>query len=278
MNSNQSVYFKICIFFSKNKIIRKIGSKIISEKLVKSSNYYNDKYNLNAEQISAGALGIFILIIGFGMLISIILYYLILIPFVLLLSIISTLTFYFKIINQFQNEALEISKYADLITEDFVFALKTSQSIYQAIKFIAEGNYPIISQAFKKIVYKVNYGQDPAKFLLDFLKNQPSEILRSNLSPLLVGVDVDEQYERLLGEESQLIIRNEYERKTLQLESKLMLITTLNIFIPIILGLGLIFYGLGQGPLIFLIIPLQIILSYILKNKLLKRHEHIIGG
>ncbi|MHA1409520.1 MAG: type II secretion system F family protein [Candidatus Odinarchaeia archaeon] len=278
MVSTLSFYSQLCGFFSKITLFKKIGAHLVNEQLIRSCAYYSSKYKLKPIDICSATVGVFLFFISSTSLIFILLNILVFIPISLLVSVIISFLIYTKLIREFNYESMEISKYADLIAEDFIFALKSSQSIYLALKYVAEGNYPIISNKFREIVYNVNRGIDPKEELITFLKEQPSDSLKNTLLALINTVNLDENYERLLGEESQLFLRGEYEKKTMQLESKLMLISAINIFLPIILGLSLVFYGIGEGPLILFLVPFQILFTFVLKRKLLKQKTELIGG
>lgn len=271
------LYNWVCTLFSKIIVFRSLGNLISSSKLVLSSSYYYNRYHLKADEISAASIGLASLFSLLGTILTIITGLLTLLPIISLVGAFTSISFYYKIISEYEAEARKISKYVDLITEDFVFSLRSSNSIFDALKYVSQGGYPVISDKFKEIIYKINTGENPVKLLREFLDQQPSKTLKNNLLSLIKDQNIDETYENLLGIESQRSFRGEYENFTMQVESKMMMISATSIFLPLIIGLSLIFWGLGNSPLFLLIVPLQLTISLTLKKKLLKDKDEAFG-
>ncbi len=270
-----TLYKFLSLYFSKIPLFKKIGLLIISKRLISACNYYRDYYNLKAEEISAACIGLTVLIIILGGVSFTIFRLLIILPAASIIAITTPSLFYYKIINEYDNENRKISRYADEITQNFIFAFQLSSSIFDALKYVAKAEYPVISDKFKEIIYKVNLGENPHKLLEEFLKKQPSEALRNNLLHIIKTRKVDSHYEEILGVESHRTLREEYENFTLQVENKIMIVAASNVFLPLILGLGLIFWGLGETPFFIILIPVHLVLSLALKKKLLKKRDEL---
>ena len=269
------LYTILALYFSKIPLFKKLGSHIISSKLISACTYYQNIYNIKPEEVAASCIGLIFTttIIGAGAFITFRL--LIIPPITLIIAILSAALFYYKIIEEYEGEARKIAKYVDPITQDFIFALKSSSSIFNAIKYVAKADYPIISDKFKEIIYKINLGENPILLLEEFMEKQPSKTLRYNLLSLIKNQELDFSYENILGVESQRTLREEYENFTMQLENKIMITATSSIFLPLIIGLGLIFWGFGESPIFLLLIPTHLLLSVILKRKLLKPRDEV---
>ncbi|MEM2109019.1 MAG: hypothetical protein QW327_00800 [Candidatus Odinarchaeota archaeon] len=269
------LYTILALYLSKIPLFKKLGSQIISNRLTSACVYYQDTYNLKPEEVAASCIGIIFItaLIGAGVFIT---YRLLIIPPITsIIAILGAALFYYKIIEEYEGEARKIAKYVDPITQDFIFALKSSSSIFNAIKYVAKADYPIISDKFKEIIYKINLGENPTLLLEEFIEKQPSKTLRYNLLSLIKNQELDFSYENILGVESQRTLREEYENFTMQLENKIMIAAASSIFLPLIIGLGLIFWGFSESPIFLILIPLHLLLSVLLKKKLLKPRDEV---
>ncbi|MHA1756934.1 MAG: type II secretion system F family protein [Promethearchaeota archaeon] len=277
MINSKRFYIKFCKIFNKISVFKKIGNFLVSEKLKKSTKYFKD-YNLTPEEIATTSIGLLVIFSLAGLILSFLIKAILLIPVIILSSLFSFYFFYYFLIRKFESISIELSKYADLISEDFIFALKSSGSVIEAIKFIANSEYPIISKDFSKMVDLINNGSNPIQLINDYLESQPSVTLKNNIVQLIYNQELDERLEDIIGEESQLFLRNEYERATSILESKVLLITVISIFLPLIMCFFLIFNGYGDTPLFLLVVPFDGLIGYLLKKKLTNLKNQIIGG
>ncbi|WEU40945.1 MAG: hypothetical protein OdinLCB4_003295 [Candidatus Odinarchaeum yellowstonii] len=269
------LYTALSSRFYKIPLFKKLGSYIISNKLISACAYYQEKYNIKPEEVAAGCIGLIFTITLMGGITFLTTGFLIIPPITSISAMISAALFYYKIIGEYENEARKISKYVDHITQDFIFALKSSASIFNAIKYVAKADYPVISNKFKEIIYKINLGENPSQLLEEFMEKQPSKTLRCNLLSLIKNQELDHAYENLLGVEAQRHLREEYENFTMQLENKIMITAASSVFLPLIIGLGLIFWGFGESPLFLILIPLYLVLIVLLKKKLLKPRDEV---
>jgi len=167
-------------------------------------------------------------------------------------------------------------KYSDLAIEDFLTAYNSTGSIFDAIKFVSEGNYPYISEEFRKIIYKINCGYPPEDLLRDFAITQPSETLKSFILTML-DLRADLNAIQKIVELNRMQIQMEYQKFTMQIESRIMIAVGLTVFLPLIFGLTSIIWGIGDTPLILILIPLQVILMWVLTRGLVKSKLTILG-
>ncbi len=270
-----ALYKILSFYFSKIPLFKKLGTPLISKRLISACNYYRDKYNIKPEEITASCVGLITVTLISGCLAFTALRSLIILPATFIIALLSSSLFYYKIISIYESEARRLTKYADQITQDFIFAFKSSSSLFNALKYVGKAGYPVISDKFKEIIYKVNLGDNPRLLLEKFLETQPSETLRNSLLSIIRNQSLDPSYERILGVESHRVLREEYENSTAQVENKIMIVAASSVFLPLILGLALIFWGFGETPVFLILIPVHLILSLVLKRRLLARRDEL---
>ncbi len=271
---------RISKLFGSNKTLRRIGKRMISRGLIISINHFFKEGQVTAEEVAGGALGfglsiaIMTLIIGimFNMLVGIMLS---MAMFVFAYNYV--ITYYPK---KYDKNRWTIARYADFILEELLFILLSTGSIFDFILFVANADYPIISQEFKILANRVNSGEKPEKLLLNFSYNQPTETLKVHIPAILKSSEISDNLVDRIVRIAQREVRNEYQRYTLELEGRLLIIMGIGFFLPIIISLGLLMNGMGTNPLFLTMIPIQMVILVILdkfalrsKAKLLQMSE-----
>lgn len=176
--------------------------------------------------------------------------------------------------SQIQNTILQFS---DLAFQDLILILNTTNSYFDAIHFISQSKYPIISQIFKDMIFEINFnGKSPEALIFEFIGNLPNGILKERLLNLMASKflpnNLIEQMEFYTGEK-----KSEYVAITRQIESKLIIIIGVCLFFPILTALFISFLGTSASFFALLIIPFFIFFSYQFKNRILRSHFELFG-
>jgi hypothetical protein len=255
---------------------RLLGKRFCPSNLISPCNYYED-LDLSPEEISAGAKGfaatIFLITASISLIWS-------LGPFLylsigLLIAYITHGLLMRALPLRYAYERLTIEKYADLILNTMLLALLAG-STFDAIYFVAKSDFPQVSQDFERILYQVNNNEPPEKLLLDYAYKQPSTTLRKHIATLFSINDLDSAIE-LMKESTQFEVRKAYDQFTYELDSRFALSIGVSTFMPILLGLFLIVYGLASSPFILLTVPMHIFLIRFLKNQVLSNKVELVG-
>ncbi len=271
---------RISKIFGSNQTLRRIGRRMISRELIISINHFFKEGQVTAEEVAGGALGfglsiaILTLLVGimFNMLVGIMLS---MAMFVFAYNYV--ITYYPK---KYDKNRWTIARYADFILEELLFILLSTGSIFDFILFVANADYPIISQEFKTLANRVNSGEKPEKLLLNFSYNQPTETLKIHIPAILKSSEISDNLVDRIVRIAQREVRNEYQRYTLELEGRLLIVMGIGFFLPIVISLGLLMNGMGTNPFFLVMIPIQIMILIILdkfairsKAKLLETSE-----
>ncbi|MEM3586163.1 MAG: hypothetical protein QXO71_02480 [Candidatus Jordarchaeaceae archaeon] len=257
---------KIVKIFGSRKIFRRIGKRLVSRDLKLSIEHFFKEGQLTAEDVASGAL-------GFGLTVSIITL-LVGSMINILISLMLSIAMFVFVVNymityfpkKYNKTRWTIARYADFILEELLFTLSTKGSIFDFILLIANANYPIISQEFKSLANQVNFGEKPEKLLIKFAHNQPTETLKIYIPAILKASEISDNLVDRTVKIAQREVRNEYQKQTLELEGRLLIVMGIGFFIPIVISLGLLLRNMGTNPLFLALIPLQIIILVILEN------------
>ncbi|MEX2752429.1 MAG: hypothetical protein Q6366_011175 [Candidatus Freyarchaeota archaeon] len=257
---------RVSKFFGKNNCLRKIGKRMVSRELILSIDYFFKEGQVTAEEVAGGALGL-------GLFLSILTLIVGIFFNILLAAMLSLAIFIFAcnyVLTYFPKKYAEnrwtVARYADFILEELLFILSSTGSIFDFILFVANADYPLISQEFKKIANWVNSGEKPEKLLVNFAHNQPTETLKIHIPTILKSTEISDNFAEKTVRIAQREIRNEYQRHTLELEARLLIVMGIGFFIPIVISLGLLIRGLGANPLFLMIIPTHILILVVLER------------
>ncbi|TFF88081.1 MAG: hypothetical protein EU549_03670 [Promethearchaeota archaeon] len=198
-------------------------------------------------------------------------------PVSVILSLILARKVYSYPIIKYKIQKSSFLQYLDLVYQDFLIILKSNGTVFDFIKYISESNYPVIAKKFKEMIKNLNYGSDPERLLLNFInftgirtfKEKMLFILSSNLKKGLILNDKPE---------FSLELTTSYQKYTKQLNTRITIITTINIFLPL---LSIILFSIyfAVNPFSYLIlIPFHFLILYILKKSLLKKEFLLLGA
>jgi hypothetical protein len=168
-------------------------------------------------------------------------------------------------------------QYLDLVYQDLLIISKTSSSIFDSIQYISQSNYPIISNYFKSMIEKINLGADPKKLFLEFTDAIGVESFKEKVISIL-SFDFNRDFILNNDPEFSMELLSKYEHYTKQLETRLTIIITVNIFLPIITITLFSFYFSLNSLYFLILLPFHLSILYILKKSLLKKQIEILGA
>ena len=262
------------------KFFRNLGSKFRSEKLlnaIRFFNYYNEENLLiSSEDVGAGTILTFLItfIVSNITLIYFNLYFSLLFSFII--SLILSRKIYSFILNNYQFQYLNSLQFLDLMYQDFLIIISSTQSIFDAIQFIANSNYPVISRNFKDMIKKINSGHSPERLLLKYINTINNDTFKTRLLDIISYNSRinDVNYK---NQEFSLELTSKYQEYTKQLDTRITILISINIFLPILTITLFSFYISINNFLIIILLPFHVFLLLILKKTLLKKDFFILG-
>ncbi|MGV9170898.1 MAG: type II secretion system F family protein, partial [Promethearchaeia archaeon] len=159
-----------------------------------------------------------------------------------------------------------LSEHADMIFEQFVLVYASGGTIFDAIEMVAQSDYPYLSTAFRDMLLQIQDGAPPEKCLTEFAKNQPSKDLRRYITAILSSSERETGLlNSLSGKsfEADMALR----QKNLELESRLLIVSALSTYLPIVITLAISLSGFAQNWVVLLIAPLLMGIHYSLKSR-----------
>jgi len=278
LNKNHNTIFtKYCKFFNQSSLLRKFGTLFQSKRLVKISKYLKENYDLSPNDVTTTSMITFVLIILPLILIfcNINLVLTLIIP--TLVAFLSANKIVTYPINNYNKIHYLLLQYSDLAFQDFLLVLNTTNSIFDAIHFISAANYPILSERFRDMIYKINnHGLAPEVLVEEFINNLPTGNLKERLVSLIATKfhpnKISEQLESLAGEK-----KVEYTAITRNFEGKLIIIVGICLFFPIVVALFISFAGYLANTLSILMIPAFILITNNLKKRVFKTNFELFG-
>ncbi len=159
-----------------------------------------------------------------------------------------------------------LSEHADMIFEQFVLVYASGGTVFDAIEMIAQSGYPYLSRAFGDMLLQIQDGVPPEHCLSEFAKNQPSKDLRRYITAILSSSERETVLlDSLSGKsfEADMALR----KKNLELESRLLIVSALSTYLPIVITLAISLSGFAQNWVVLLMAPLLIGIHYSLKSR-----------
>lgn len=205
---------------------------------------------------------------------------------VIISVLIGSIVYYYfneKFIRDYIKKSHQIEIYADLILEEFTAILTATNSITEAITYIAQENYSEISKAFREILKQINYGNPPELLLLEYIeKGQPSQTLRENLTTIiqLYQTNKEEKTEETLNQLSKYYswnVQNKYIEETQNLMAKTTATITFLTFFPITYAIISILGGHTSDFFIIALPFLQLTIAMLVYKKILTSQMELIG-
>lgn len=259
-----NVFDTVCKFSGSVSLLRKLGVKMVNDRLSQSAKYYG---YVAAEVASCAFCVASVLAATF--------FFCLLLINPLLGIVVSIGVAYFAyllIVNylpqKLRKEQVAISRYASLILGEFYFMLQSTGSVFDALQVVALGDYPFVSKKFREMIKRVHNGEHPENLVLRYANSQPCEALRQGLIELLSAQPLSTKTARDIIELSEREIRGHFREFTLQLESRILVLFGMGFFIPLIFSFAVTLLGFVGSPLVFLVVLIHVTLLDILYNKL----------
>ncbi len=161
---------------------------------------------------------------------------------------------------------VQLSDVSDIVFEQFVLVFKAGGTIFDAIELVASSGYPVVSQAFQKMLADIADGTPPETCIREFALAQPSRDMRRYLTAVLAALERDTDLLQLLAGESfeaDMTLR----QKNLELESRLMVVAALNTYTPLMLVLALALQGLASSPFVVAALPFFLVMGHLLRTR-----------
>ena len=233
------IVWRIAAKIEKYNFLLSIGKKFEGKNQEELIEYFKKRFGMSFAALLIAALIISSLfgLVAFCLLIRI---------GVFLAIMFSLLTFYitfFSIKNSatsiFEKERIIHASLAPLVFYELSLNFKATNSIFEAIKSVAQSNYPIISQKFRDILRKTMFGHPPEKLLFDYALTQPSSDFKAAVLTILnIGKnDVDNIKEYFCE------IENEHEKLNREIEMRILLLVTISTFLPFLLTMTYALWG-----------------------------------
>ena len=271
-------YTRYCKFFSQYKLLKRLTSKYKNKKLSKISKYLKEQYDLlPSDVITAGVMTFFLLFIPLLVIFSQVNITLTLI-FPILLAFVGYKGVVNRPIDSYNRIQYTLLQYSDLAFQDLLLILNTTNSIFDAIHFVSEAKYPILSEKFQDMLYKINRsGLSPEPLINGFIETLPNGNLRERLVSIMATKfqqsKLQSQLESLAGEK-----KSEYSAVTRNLESKLTILVGLCLFVPMLVAVFISFAGHAANFIAIAMIPIFMFMTSKMKARIVKSNFELFGG
>jgi len=164
--------------------------------------------------------------------------------------------------------------YADIILETFLFSKIATGDIYDALVSVANLEEEAISHHFKKVLKKVLLeGISAEKVLMNSARGNPFETLKAYIL-VMFKLNSSSKVWRQAIKEARREIRDEYQKYTLELESRMMMMAGVSMFLPLLLTMWLI--APNSDGLLYMILPIQSSSAAFLSRLLLSSKQKIL--
>lgn len=256
--------------------IKGLSKYLRDEKLDEACKYYFSETGLGADEVLGASVlsSVLIFVLSITILIWFNLFFSIILS--LFTSVVGYVYFKSRFTTLYEGEKMQILFGAELAFQDFLFTIKTNQSVLDGIVFVANASYPLISKSFREILGRIKQGEEPETLLWAFAERQPSEALRDRLVNLLSNNFKEDLITDFL-EMNYVEKQAEYKKTSKQLEGKLIVVIGLFTFIPFFFTLFVAFYGLASNVASLLFIPITFFIFIVLRSKFLKPAFHVFG-
>jgi pilus assembly protein TadC len=181
------------------------------------------------------------------------------------------------VISRYHRQLVQIEKATPHVLEELATIFLTTGSVFEAIEYISKGDYGAVSSAFSEMISPLNCGMPPEQLLGRYAKRQPSLVLRRGLLSFIQFVESSSTNLEAVILDAHQDLQRRYERRTLQWESRMMVIAGVLVFLPIIFILGVAIRGLANHPFILLLPVLQLVIAKIMVSALLPEEMILLG-
>lgn len=180
-------------------------------------------------------------------------------------------------LSKYLGELGSIERITPYVLEELVTIFLTTGTVFEAIQYVAKGDYGVISSKFAQMIEPLNLGVPPELLLSDFALKQPSPTFRRGLLAFKHFIETKDKGIESVLVDSHENLQRRFEQLTLQWENRMMVYASVLVFLPIIFILGIAIRGLVNHPILFLLPVLQFGLSSLLQRILLPRDMILIG-
>jgi len=262
-------FVKSCRAAASHRILQVIGCRIFRSRQSAAEKYYR-RYRLSMEDVSAGAALIFLV----SLIISLVLLFYLMGFLSLFISLLFgygvSAWFRDSIPRRMEEEKLVISYQVPIILQEIALASAGSGSMFDLIVLLVKGKHPIVSKAFAKITRRVSNGDEPEKLVRKYANLQPCQTLRRYLlDAISLNLDWAELKNVLTKRRGEA--EYEYQKYTMQVESRVLLVIGLGTFWPIIFSISVFVNGLWHDVPVMLLIALLFLILLALLQKLLMK-------
>ncbi len=193
------------------------------------------------------------------------------------IGLMSCLVLLNSILSKYQKQLIQIEKATPHVLEELATIYVTTGSVFESIEYVSKGDYGTIASTFSKMIAPLNYGSSPEKLLRRYAINQPSITLRRGLLTFIQFIESSTANLEAVINDAHEDLQRRYERRTLQWESRMMVISGVLVFLPIIFILGVAIRGLASHPLVLLLPVFQFVISKLLISTLLPKDLILLG-
>ena len=180
-------------------------------------------------------------------------------------------------ISKYHRQLVLIEKATPHILEELSTIFLTTGSVFEAIEYVSKGGYGVVSSAFSDMLSPLNCGTAPEQLLRGYANSQPSVVLRRGLLTFIQFVEASSTNLEAVILDAHEDLQRKYERRTLQWESRMMVVAGVLVFVPIIFILGVAIRGLANHPLILLLPIFQLVIAKIIVSALLPEEMILLG-
>jgi hypothetical protein len=263
----------------KCRLTRSLGDRLAGKVSPETAAYCN-RYGLTMAEVGAGSALLFLItFVASSLLLFLLLGYL---SLMIGLPIAYGLSAWFRnrIPGRLERERLVISCETPIILQEIALASAGSGSIFDLAKLVAGGGHPIVSKAFSRIIQRINNGDRPEKLVIRYANHQPCESLRRYLMDA-VSLDLEWSGMKKLLRQKRGEAEFEYQKYTLQAETRILLIVGFGTFLPIVFSIAVFVNNLWRNRFSMIFVALLFsFLLYVLERRLMMpiRNVKILGG
>lgn len=178
---------------------------------------------------------------------------------------------------QYNCKIAQIERIIPYVLEELATIYLSTQSIFEAMLYVSQGEYGIISSEISNMIDQLNAGISPETLLSDFSEIHPSITLRRGLTQFVYYITSKNEELDTVIKDAHENLQRQYESLTFQWESRMMVYAGVLVFLPLVLVLGLSIRGLVGNPAILLLPIIHYCLSSLLQKMLLPRNFILIG-
>ncbi len=179
--------------------------------------------------------------------------------------------------SKYQKQLIQIEKSTPHVLEELSTLFRTTGSVFESIEYVSKGDYGTISSAFSEMITPLNYGLPPEQLLRQYAISQPSMTLRRGLLTFIQFVESSTTNLEAAINDAHEDLQRRYERRTMQWESRMMVIAGILVFLPIIFIMGVAIRGLANHPMVLLLPVFQFVLAKIMVSTLLPKEMILLG-